>query len=180
MTHPKMTAHKSMNIGKGREEPIPEPNVFVVSGDGKEPCFLAFPATLVGAGESVVVTSMPQTIFRSRRLVVAPECAPFFTVHDIKLGSSSILLNSYGAPASCFPPLPRDKEDLAFLKELETMLHLHIRTAQISQIISILVHNDSDKPQVFKGMLWGETLSDEGFKKILAHAEGAESSLLTR
>ncbi len=149
--HPDMKVVKSDNVGFGREEPIPEGHV------KREPnaCYLPFPLTVVLPGASTTIATQPQLPFKGSRLVVSPDCD--VSVHDIKIGNAHVLFDNGGgsAPSAAFPPLPTDVKDMEFMLKLEKLLRLDMPGCQVSQIISIRVTNHSDKPQTFRGMIWG-------------------------
>ncbi len=149
MSNIDLTAKKNKNIGPNHDEPLPE-------GKSGFENFLSFPRTVVAPGASASIATSSQVLFTPRRLVIAPECAEHFVIHDIKTGNCSIFLNNAdGAPASCFPPLPKDEKDLAFFAKLEAFLKIHVNKVQPSQVIALKVTNTSDKPQEFRAMFWG-------------------------
>lgn len=64
---------------------------------------LGFDST-VAASATATVTSRPQQAFRAEKLVVGATGAPNFLITDIKIGNTSMLLNSTGIPAEAFTP----------------------------------------------------------------------------
>lgn len=152
MKYPKLTVSENPNIGTTPDDQV------IPGGKGSEKLYLGLPYTHTHAGQNVVVHGQPQIPFRPKRLVVAPECAPFFQIHDIRMGAVSLLPSQGPAPASCFPPLPLDEDAREFLKYLEQMLTMHLGTCQVSQSISVHVTNVSKSDQIFKGMFWGDAL----------------------
>ena len=150
--YPKMTMTETRDVGTGREEPIPE-------GKSQFPHFLGLPTTVVSPGANAVIMAQPQLTFKAKRLAIDPAAGALY-VSDIRVGCTSMLFSQAGAPASCFPPLPRDVEDMRFLKELEDMILLNFATLQVAQILSLHVTNPTDKPITFRGVLWGLTSPD--------------------
>ena len=78
--------------------PVKETGPSVIRGAA-----LGFDQT-VAASAAVSVTSRPQQAFRAEKLDVATSIAPNFIIRDIKIGNTSMFLNSTAIPAECFTP----------------------------------------------------------------------------
>ena len=111
------------------------------------PGILAIPAVTVLGRTPVVVHIQPQMHFHAHRLVVEPECAPFFEILDIQIANVSFLLGrhmplpSWGTdriPATLFPPLPfhlSEKERLVY----ERLQCLNMHTCSPAQSIQLTI-----------------------------------------
>lgn len=92
--------------GLGPIVPLPEPIRIVAH---------TFPFTgVVAHGDEETFTVVPDRLYRPRRLVIAPECAPYYDV--MKIQSGSMLLLEGPVAASTFPPIPAIFADLNALR----------------------------------------------------------------
>jgi hypothetical protein len=91
--------------------------------------------------------------FKPCRLVVDPECAPYFDIVDFKVGRNSQNLNSNPWPATLFPPLPSEREDA---KKAHEALAMRLRTIQVGTPWSLYIHlRPGHGKRVFRAALWG-------------------------
>lgn len=100
-------------------------------------------ATPIAAGDSVTITSRPQTLFKGQRLVVPSDIAGDFVIDDLKVGKDSQFVAEGSIPGRV-------------LQENATMVDFDLDTAQISQDISISVTNIGGAPRTFRAALWGK------------------------
>ncbi len=117
--------------------------------------FLLFPCTIVPAHGAASIKSTPQVPFKPVRLAIAPECASFFRLTDLKVGKNSQLINGGdGVRCSLFPALPPtlSKEER---EDHEEFLSFAVDTADIGQSVVLNVVNDSDRPREFSAIFWG-------------------------
>jgi hypothetical protein len=129
---------------------------------------LAFPAcctfplgftsdTKVVGGETRRVTSRTQVPFQGCRLAVDPECAPYFTILNLRVGDFSQFVNAEPIAATTFPPLVADW-DSEDQEKAHKELRLGLRLALPGVDVSLLVQNvDRDAPHIFRAALWGHT-----------------------
>jgi len=145
-----MTATKRLpieNVGTQDGESIPE-------GKGRFKNFIVFPTTTVPAGGNLMIRTNSYVPFRPRRLVVAPQCAPFFDINDFKAGNVSVCLNAGSVPATCFPPLPLDVESKKLCEEMEAFTLIHMPALGINHTLGLHVTNTSSEERRFQAMFW--------------------------
>ena len=102
---------------------------------------LGFDAT-VAANATATITSRPQQAFRPEKLVVGAAGAANFLITDIKIGNTSMLLNSTGIPAEAFTPDA-------------VGVHLRFKTAQPAQDCVIDVQEIGGAATRFLAVLTG-------------------------
>jgi len=102
---------------------------------------LGFDST-VAASASATITSRPQQAFRPEKLVVGSAGAANFLITDIKIGNTSMLLNSTGIPAEAFTPDA-------------VGVHLRFKTAQPAQDVVLDVTEISGAQTRFLAVLTG-------------------------
>lgn len=100
-------------------------------------------AAPIAAGDSVTITSRPQTLFKGARLVLPSDIAGDFIIDDLKVGKDSQFVAEGPIPGRV-------------LQENATMVDFDLDTAQISQDISISVTNIGGAPRTFRAALWGK------------------------
>lgn len=96
-------------------------------------------------GKTTRVISRPQVPFRPEKLVIPSELAHHFKVEDFRVGANSQFIDSTGMPGQLF------SADLSGL-------HIKGDTAQISQDVSFIVTNISDKPLRFQAAAYGKAV----------------------
>lgn len=96
----------------------------------------------VAASASATITSRPQQPFRPEKLVVGATGAGNFLITDIKIGNTSMLLNSTGIPAEAFTPDA-------------VGVHLRWKTAQPAQDVVIDVTEILAAQRRFLAMMTG-------------------------
>jgi hypothetical protein len=89
---------------------------------------LGFQPTTVPAGVSSNVPAAPQDLFRPERLVIPSDVAFDFGVQDVKVGNTSQLVSGGEVPAALFTEVSIDT-------------HVHFKTAEIGNQISVSVRN---------------------------------------
>ncbi len=118
------------------------------------PWWLVFARLIPGNAKEVILGSA-MVPFRGYRLSVDPEVAPSFRILDIRVGRNSYSINGHeGAAATLFPPLP-NKLTPEERRDYEELLKIKLDAAQVSQNVSLQVHNHTSKPAFFSGILWG-------------------------
>lgn len=97
---------------------------------------------VVATGDSEDVALQPQQLFRTERLIIPSEIAPFFRIDDIRVGNRSQLVTTGALPASAFSEVAIDA-------------YVEFDTADIGNIITLTVTNTDDEDQTFLCMLLG-------------------------
>ncbi len=69
---------------------------------------LGFTVTSVGAGASATISALPQTLFRSERLVIPSDIAFDLGVRDIKVGNTSQFAQNQEVPGAIFSEVAID------------------------------------------------------------------------
>lgn len=101
----------------------------------------------IAAGAVGTVPSTPQWCFRTEEVGITESVAKDFDVLDVKVGHRSQFLNGNVAPASAFCPKGAVKFD----------------TAQVGQVITMVVRNKSGAPARFQAAMFGTTVNDPPF-----------------
>jgi hypothetical protein len=89
---------------------------------------LGFQPTTVAAGATSNIPAAPQDMFRPERLVIPSDIAFDFGVQDVKVGNTSQLVSGGEVPAAIFTEVSIDT-------------HVHFKTAEIGNQISVSVRN---------------------------------------
>jgi hypothetical protein len=89
---------------------------------------LGFQPTTVAAGATSNIPAAPQDMFRPERLVIPSDAAFDFGVQDVKVGNTSQLVSGGEVPAAIFTEVSIDT-------------HVHFKTAEIGNQISVSVRN---------------------------------------
>ncbi|MFZ5895546.1 MAG: hypothetical protein ACOY0T_31100 [Myxococcota bacterium] len=89
---------------------------------------LGFQPTTVAAGATSNIPAAPQDMFRPERLVIPSDAAFDFGVQDVKVGNTSQLVSGGEVPAALFTEVSIDT-------------HVHFKTAEIGNQISVSVRN---------------------------------------
>lgn len=89
---------------------------------------LGFQPTTVSAGATSNIPAAPQDMFRPERLVIPSDIAFDFGVQDVKVGNTSQLVSGGEVPAALFTEVSIDT-------------HVHFKTAEIGNQISVSVRN---------------------------------------
>ncbi|HWA70690.1 MAG TPA: hypothetical protein VG937_00075 [Polyangiaceae bacterium] len=89
---------------------------------------LGFQPTTVLAGATSNIPAAPQDMFRPERLVIPSDIAFDFGVQDVKVGNTSQLVSGGEVPAALFTEVSIDT-------------HVHFKTAEIGNQISVSVRN---------------------------------------
>lgn len=97
---------------------------------------------VVPTGDTVTIQLQPQQLFRTERLVIPSEIAPFFRIDDIKIGNRSQLVTTGSLPATAF-------------SEVSIDCYVEFDSADIGNLISLTVTNTDDEDQTFLAMLLG-------------------------
>jgi len=89
---------------------------------------LGFQPTTVAAGATSSIPAAPQDMFRPERLVIPSDTAFDFGIQDVKVGNTSQLVSGGEVPAAMFTEVSIDT-------------HVHFKTAEIGNQISVSVRN---------------------------------------
>ena len=89
---------------------------------------LGFQPTTVNAGATSNIPAAPQDMFRPERLVIPSDTAFDFGVQDVKVGNTSQLVSGGEVPAALFTEVSIDT-------------HVHFKTAEIGNQMSVSVRN---------------------------------------
>jgi hypothetical protein len=89
---------------------------------------LGFQPTTVPAGVNSNIPAAPQDLFRPERLVIPSDVAFDFGVQDVKVGNTLQLVSGGEVPAALFTEVSIDT-------------HVHFKTAEIGNQISVSVRN---------------------------------------
>lgn len=138
----------SERVGKRWDDtPIPTLVEALARKEGHWP--LGFPTASVPAGAQVRICTQPQIPFRGRRLVLGTEeIASRFLVQDIRVGNTSYLCGCSAIPGSVF-------SDRAF------PMWLKLPTAQVSQMVMLLLENVSGSLIGVSPMLQGDVIEPD-------------------
>lgn len=114
---------------------------------------LGFSLQRIAAESSGFITQRPQIAFKPVRLAVDPECAPFFSIYDLRVGKNTFHLCADEWAATLFPPI--EEKDPEF-KAKSKQLRIDIGTVQIGQDLTLCVRNtDQANPHDFRAVVWG-------------------------
>lgn len=97
---------------------------------------------VVAAGSTTEVEFRPQQLFRTERIIVPSEIAPFFRFSDVRIGNRSQLLTSGSLPGSAFSEVAIDA-------------YVHFDSADIGNTITLVLVNKDDEDHTFESMLLG-------------------------
>lgn len=100
----------------------------------------------IPAGQTVLITVQPQTVFKGKRLTIPSDFAGVILVNDIKIGNVSQLTSSNPIPGRMFTEFAVDTDQ-------------DFDTAQISQQISLNITNTSNNAVTFTAGLVGLSVS---------------------
>lgn len=100
---------------------------------------------VVEAGDTVIIISRPQVIFRGERLIVPSDIAGDFTIDDVKVGKNSQFCAEGPIPARA-------------MQENAWGVAFQLDTAQISQNLQLTVTNISGADRTFRAMLLGRVV----------------------
>jgi hypothetical protein len=100
---------------------------------------------LIAPGDTAIIISRPQVIFRGERLSVPSDVAGDFTIDDVKVGKDSQFCAEGPIPARC-------------LQENAWGIQFQLDTAQISQNLQLTVTNISGTSRTFRAMLLGSVV----------------------
>lgn len=106
---------------------------------------LGFPSTAIAASATATITAQTQVIFRPRRLVIPSDIAGSLLVNDFKVGKNSMFPSADPIPARVF-------------SETAVGVDLQLDTAQVSQIISLLMENTSGASVTFTAAIIGDAI----------------------
>lgn len=98
--------------------------------------------TVVSAGTAATIQLQPQQLFRTERLIIPSDIAPFFRIDDIRVGNRSQLVTTGSLPGSAFSEVAIDA-------------YVEFDSADIGNLISLTVFNTDDEDQTFLAMLLG-------------------------
>lgn len=99
----------------------------------------------VPAGDSVVITTRPQVIYRGELVVIPSDIAGDFQIDDVKIGKDSQLVAEGPLPGRC-------------LQEDSVNVPLQLDTAQIGIDISLAVTNIGGAPRTFRALMVGRAI----------------------
>lgn len=99
----------------------------------------------VAAGDTVLIQTRPQVIFRGELVVVPSDIAGDFTIDDIKIGKDSQLVADAPLPARC-------------LQEDSVNVVMQLDTAQIGIDITLAVTNIGGAPRTFRALMMGKAV----------------------
>ncbi len=125
-----------------------DPNAVVVrdrSLDKRRRFPLGFVPTTVAAATVSIIPAAPQDLFRPERLVIPSDIAFDFGVQDVKVGNTSQLVSGGEVPGSIFTEVAIDT-------------HVHFKTAEIGNQISISARNKTAAAIEFSAGVIGTTL----------------------
>lgn len=103
---------------------------------------LGFTVTSIGAGAAATVAAMPQSLFRSERLVLPSDIAFDLGVTDIKVGNTSQFAQNAEVPGAIFSEVAIDTS-------------VGFDTAEVGNQISVAVRNKTLAAVEFTGALIG-------------------------
>ena len=103
---------------------------------------LGFQPTTVPIGSTSNIPAAPQDMFRPERLVIPSDIAFDFGVQDVKVGNTSQLVSGGEVPAALFTEVAIDT-------------HVHFKTAEIGNQISVSVRNKAAEPIEFSAGVVG-------------------------
>lgn len=107
---------------------------------------------------TVNVVACPYLIFRGNRIAVAPSCAPYFVICDVRIGRDSMFFKAEELSAELFPPIPFGLSD-AQRARVETMLRQSFNTLPLGMQLSMLVRNiDGVRPRTFRAAIFGHAI----------------------
>jgi hypothetical protein len=89
---------------------------------------LGFQPTTVAPGATSSIPAAPQDMFRPERLVIPSDTAFDFGIQDVKVGNTSQLVSGGEVPAAMFTEVSIDT-------------HVHFKTAEIGNQLSVSVRN---------------------------------------
>lgn len=107
---------------------------------------LPFTSASIAAGASAVVSVIPQTLFRGRKLVVAGAIAASFTIDDIKVGNVSQGAAAGSIPADAFGPTTTGEDNM------------QMDTCPPGMSITLSVTNTSGGALVFRAVIFGDSV----------------------
>ena len=103
---------------------------------------LGFQPTTVAAGATSSIPAAPQDMFRPERLVIPSDTAFDFGIQDVKVGNTSQLVSGGEGPAAMFTEVSIDT-------------HVHFKTAEIGNQLSVSVRNKTAAPIEFSAGVVG-------------------------
>lgn len=103
---------------------------------------LGFQPTTVAAGATSNIPAAPQDMFRPERLVIPSDTAFDFGIQDVKVGNTSQLVSGGEVPAAMFTEVSIDT-------------HVHFKTAEIGNQLSVAVRNKTAAPIEFSAGVVG-------------------------
>jgi hypothetical protein len=103
---------------------------------------LGFQPTTVAGGSTSNIPAAPQDMFRPERLVIPSDIAFDFGVQDVKVGNTSQLVSGGEVPAALFTEVAIDT-------------HVHFKTAEIGNQMSVSVRNKTGAPIEFSAGVVG-------------------------
>ncbi len=103
---------------------------------------LGFQPTTVLGGSTSNIPAAPQDMFRPERLVIPSDIAFDFGVQDVKVGNTSQLVSGGEVPAALFTEVAIDT-------------HVHFKTAEIGNQMSVSVRNKTGAPIEFSAGVVG-------------------------
>lgn len=104
---------------------------------------LGVPPTVVAFGAEATITSAPQQLFRTERVIIPSNIAFSFSILDVKVGNRSQFVAAGEVPAAAFTEVAIDA-------------YVHWDTANVGNLITILISNtDTVGSKTFRGVLFG-------------------------
>jgi hypothetical protein len=103
----------------------------------------------IASGATASVTSRPQILFGTRKIIIPHEIAERFEIVDFKIGKMSQFSDGHPVPGVTFSS-DKGGEEVTF------------DTAQVSQDVTFVVRNLSNESTVFKATAVGVTVDDVG------------------
>jgi hypothetical protein len=100
---------------------------------------------VVDPGDTVIIISRPQVIFRGERLIVPSDIAGDFTIDDVKVGKNSQFCAEGPIPARA-------------MQENAWGVQFQLDTAQLAQNLQLTVTNISGAARTFRAMLLGRVV----------------------
>lgn len=106
---------------------------------------VGFDTPTIAPGAMEVVTAAPQRLFRSERLVVPSDIAFDLIIRDWKVGNESQLVSGGSLPAAMFTEVAIDTD-------------VHLKTAEVGNVIQLSLENIGTDPIMFRAGLLGTTI----------------------
>ena len=108
----------------------------------KRRLILPIPRTVVAPGDTVDIEIQPQDLFKTTRMLISSAIAFDFSIIDVKIGQKPQFVQSGSMPANCF-------------SEVSVGSYVEFDSADVGNLIVIVVRNNTLTDSIFEGMLLG-------------------------